>query len=200
MVRTGRPRQFNREEAVASAMMLFWEYGFDSTSLSELKKAMGGISSASFYAAFESKDALFKEVLARYLATFGQVSANLTNLSLPPRTAIELTLRSSAKMQTGESHPLGCLVVLSASTCSPDNAHIRDLLTKERTSTREKIHACIERAVRDGELSETTDKTMLTTFFNTFLEGISTEARDGIPFEVINAAVTKLMEVWDASK
>lgn len=200
MVRTGRPRQFNREEAVTSAMMLFWEYGFDSTSLSELKKVMGGISSASFYAAFESKDALFKEVLARYLATFGQVSANLMNLSLPPRTAIELTLRSSAKMQTGESHPLGCLVVLSASTCSPDNAHIRDLLTKERASTREKIHACIERAVRDGELSETTDKTMLTTFFNTFLEGISTEARDGIPFEVINAAVTKLMEVWDASK
>ncbi|GGG04321.1 TetR family transcriptional regulator [Paenibacillus albidus] len=200
MVRTGRPRKFNREEAVSRAMMLFWEHGYDSTSLAELKKGMGGISSASFYAAFESKDALFKEVLARYLATFGQVSASLTDPSLSPRTAIELTIRSSAKMQTEQTHPLGCLVVLSANTCSADNVHIRELLTKERAATRHKIYACIKRAVMNEELAESTDIAMLTTLFNTFLEGISTEARDGIPFEVINAAVTKLMEVWDMSK
>lgn len=134
MARTGRPRQFNREEAITAAMMLFWEYGFDSTSLAELKKAMGGISSASFYAAFESKDALFEEVLARYLATFGQVSAHLTNSALAPRTAIELTLRSSAQMQTGETHPLGCLVVQSASTCSPGNAHIAPPYMRTQTN------------------------------------------------------------------
>ena len=198
MARTGRPRQFNREEAITAAMMLFWEYGFDSTSLAELKKAMGGISSASFYAAFESKDALFKEVLEHYLATFGQVSVHLTNSDLSPRSAIELTLRSSAQMQTGEAHPLGCLTILSASTCSPGNTHIRDLLARERASIRAKIHACIERAVQNGELSATTDIDMMTTLFNTFLEGISTEARDGIPYKVIDAAITSLMTIWDA--
>lgn len=197
MARTGRPRGFNRDEAVITAMMLFWEHGFDSTSLAELRKGMGGISSASFYAAFESKDLLFKEVLARYLATFGDVSASLTDLSLSSRTAIELTLRTSAKMQTEQTHPLGCLVVQSANTCSEENAHIRELLTKERAATRNKIRACIERAIKNGELTESTEIGMLTTLYSTFLEGISTEARDGISFGVINTAITKLMGIWD---
>lgn len=61
MPRTGRPRAFNRDEAVAAAMLLFWEYGYESTSLAQLRAGMGNISAASFYAAFESKEALFRE-------------------------------------------------------------------------------------------------------------------------------------------
>ncbi|OBZ12136.1 TetR family transcriptional regulator [Bacillus sp. FJAT-27264] len=198
MVRTGRPRKFSRDEAITQAMMLFWEHGFESTSLAQLKTAMGGISSASFYAAFESKDALFKEALDRYLSTFGQVSTSLTDPSLSSRTAIELTLRSSAKMQTEQTHPLGCLVILSANTCSPENNHIREILTLERATTRRKFYTCIERAIQTGELREGTNIAMLTTLFITFLDGISTEARDGVTLDNINAAITKLMELWDS--
>lgn len=197
MVRTGRPRKFNRDEAISHAMMLFWEHGFESTSLAQLKKAMGDISSASFYAAFESKDALFREVLDRYLATFGQVSTSLTDYSLSSRTAIESALRSSAIMQTEQTHPLGCLVILSANTCSPENTHIREILTSERVVTRNKFYDCIERATQNGELQESTNVRMLTTVFTTFLEGISTEARDGVSLDHIDAAITKLMELWD---
>lgn len=71
MPRTGRPRTFNRDEAVAAAMILFWEYGFESTSLAQLKAAMGDISSASFYAAFKSKEDLFREVIDRYISMYG---------------------------------------------------------------------------------------------------------------------------------
>ncbi|WP_311083100.1 TetR/AcrR family transcriptional regulator [Paenibacillus polymyxa] len=197
MVRTGRPRKFCRDEAISQAMMLFWEHGFESTSLAQLKKAMGGISSASFYAAFESKDALFKEALDRYLATYGQVSTSLTNYSLSSRTAIELALRSSAIMQTEQTHPLGCLVIFSANTCSPENTHIRELLIRQRAVTRNKFYARIERATKNGELQESTNISMLTTLFVTFLEGISTEARDGVSLDNIDAAITKLMELWD---
>ncbi|WP_226000116.1 TetR/AcrR family transcriptional regulator [Paenibacillus sp. BJ-4] len=197
MVRTGRPRKFSRDEAISQAMMLFWEHGFESTSLAQLKKAMGGISSASFYAAFESKDALFKEALDRYLATFGQVSTCLTDYSLSSRTAIELALRRSAIMQTEQTHPLGCLVILSANTCSPENTHIRELLIRQRAVTRNKFYARIERATKNGELQESTNVSMLTTLFVTFLEGISTEARDGVSLDNIDAAITKLMELWD---
>lgn len=42
MTRTGRPRTFNRDDAVATAMLLFWEHGFESTSLAQLRAVMGG--------------------------------------------------------------------------------------------------------------------------------------------------------------
>jgi AcrR family transcriptional regulator len=61
----GRSRKFNIDEAIAIATKLFWEKGYEGTSLAELTSAMG-INPPSFYAAFESKAALFRIVLDRY--------------------------------------------------------------------------------------------------------------------------------------
>jgi len=107
MPRTGRPRGFDRDLAVQQAMRLFWEQGYEATSLAQLKGAMGGIAPASFYAAFKSKEALFREVLDRYLVTHGQVTAPLLDPAVPPRMAVEQSLRASARMQTDGAHPLG---------------------------------------------------------------------------------------------
>ncbi|WP_141505656.1 TetR/AcrR family transcriptional regulator [Paenibacillus luteus] len=197
MPRTGRPRAFNRDEAVVAAMLLFWEHGFESTSLAQLRAAMGNISAASFYAAFESKEALFREAVDIYISTYGQVSESFRDRSLTPRAAIEQGLRRSARMQTEGSHPLGCLLVLSTVTCSLELNHIQDLLLKERQKVRSWQKECIERAIAEGELPDSTDISMLVTLVDTFLRGISSQARDGVPIEDIDAAITQLMRIWD---
>ncbi|MGG3308358.1 TetR/AcrR family transcriptional regulator [Paenibacillus lautus] len=132
MPRTGHPRTFNRDEAVAAAMILFWEYGFESTSLAQLKAAMGDISSASFYAAFKSKEDLFREVIDRYTSMYGHASETFKNTNITSRAAMELGLQEAARFQTENTHPLGCLLVLSTVNCSPEQQHIQDLLSKER--------------------------------------------------------------------
>ncbi|MCB2309215.1 TetR/AcrR family transcriptional regulator [Clostridium estertheticum] len=197
MPKPGRPRKFNRDEAIFNAMLLFWEQGFESTSLSQLREAMGNISASSFYTTFKSKETLFEEVIKMYMDTFGQVTFCLKDSSLEPKHAIEQALRQSAKMQTDGAHPLGCLLVLSATTCSVENAHIRDMLSKQRKLTRGWLTACIQNAVEKGQLKETTDVTMLTTVFQSFLFGISTQVMDGVKFDTINDAITQIMKVWD---
>jgi TetR/AcrR family transcriptional repressor for divergent bdcA len=200
MARTGRPRIFDREEALLQAMMLFWEQGFEATSLLQLRAAMGDISAASFYAAFESKEALYKEAVERYMGTFGRVTESFSDLTLSPREAIETTLRSTAKMQTDHAHPSGCLIVLSASTCSSKNIHIRDITADKRKLTRGRLQACIQRAVEIGELPASTDVSMLTTVFDTFMQGISTQARDGVPFATLDQAITEIMGIWNLAQ
>ncbi|WP_042163715.1 TetR/AcrR family transcriptional regulator [Paenibacillus gorillae] len=197
MPRTGRPRAFNRDEAIVAAMLLFWEHGFESTSLAQLRSAMGNISAASFYAAFESKEALFREAVDVYISTHGQVSESFRDSSLRPRAAIEEGLRRSARMQTEASHPLGCLVTLSAINCSPELKHIQELLFQEREKVKGWQRDCIGRAVANGDLPASTDVAMLVTLFDTFLRGISSQARDGVPIATIEAAITQLMSVWD---
>lgn len=200
MARTGRPRIFDRDEAVVQAMLLFWEQGFEATSLLQLRAVMGDISAASFYAAFESKEALYKEAVERYMDTFGRVTKSFSDLALSPKEAIETTLRSTAKMQTDSAHPSGCLIVLSATTCSSKNNHIREIAAEKRKLTRNRLQDCIRRAVDTGELPASTDIDMLTTVFDTFMQGISTQARDGVPFETIDQAITKFMEIWNVVK
>ncbi len=197
MARTGRPRGFDKDEAVGQAMMLFWDQGYEATSLAQLKAAMGDISPASFYAAFGSKEALFSAVLDLYLDTHGRVSLPLSDPALPPRDAIEKALRLSARMQTDRTHPLGCLVVQSASTCSPGNRHIQARLAAERDRNRARLRGCVERAIALGELPRSIDPAGFAATFDTFLVGLATQARDQVPLAALEAAVTGLMRVWD---
>lgn len=197
MPRTGRPREFDREKAIDAAMALFWSQGYEPTSLNQLKACMGDISPASFYAAFGSKETLFREVLQRYLETYGQAVASLWDETLSAREAIERALRRSARMQTQRAHPTGCLIVLGASNCSPENQSIQTLLAAERARNRDGIKATVERGIATGELSASTDAEALTTAFDTFLVGMACEARDGAKAKKLDTAITMLLRLWD---
>ena len=200
MPRTGRPRQFDRDAALDAAMQLFWRHGYESASLSQLRQAMGGLSAASFYGAFSSKEDLYRETLARYLGTHGQVVASLYDDTLPPRDALEEALRRSARLQTDEHLPKGCMLVLSAANASPQNDHLQKMVIAERWRTREVIRRCIDRGVAAGDLRPDVDAEGLTTLAEALLVGMSVQARDGVSLVAIDAAVSNLLQVWDMNR
>jgi len=201
MATMGRPRTFDRDKAVEQAMHIFWQNGYESTSLSQLKAAIGnGISAPSFYAAFGSKEALFQECVQRYLSTYAKVTEHLWDTSLAPRDAIEHTLRSSAKMQSERGHPKGCMVGLGVmSAPSEQHAAVTVPLARSRARTRAGIAACVQRGIDSGVLRPDTDAAGLATVFDAFLLGLSTLNRDGVRHAAIDAAITQVMAVWDAA-
>jgi len=174
MAQMGRPRTFDRDLAITQALHLFWEHGYDATSLSQLKANIGGgITAPSFYAAFGSKQALFNEVMERYLTTHGRVTDSLFDTTLPPKEAIELTLRRSAKMQCEPDHPKGCLVSLGLmSACSDESKAISEPLAQARRLTRAGMVACIERAIAEGVLPATITPDTLAAVFDQFPSGL----------------------------
>lgn len=199
MAQMGRPRQFDRDAAVITAMHLFWEYGYESTSLSQLKAGLG-ISTPSFYAAFGSKEALFQEAVACYLQSHGRVNDCLWEPALAPRAAIELALRRSAAMQCEEGHPKGCMVALGVmSASSPGNAAVTDGLSASRQRTRAGFLACVERGIANQELDPALDAAALATTFDSFLTGLSTLARDGVAHARLEAAIGQVLRLWDAA-
>lgn len=201
MAQRGRPRTFDRDEAITSAMHLFWEYGFDSTSLAQLKAAMGGgISAPSFYSAFESKEALYREALERYMQLYGQVTRSLHDKSIAPREGIALALLRTARMQCEAGHPKGCMVVSGITGASSSrNEEITGFLRDVRSRTRAGFRACVERGIHSGELRKTTSATSVAVAFDSFFLGISVLARDGVRYAVIEKAVTEAMGIWDAA-
>jgi len=202
MAQMGRPRGFDRDEAVEQALHLFWQHGYEATSLNVLKAGIGGgISAPSFYAAFGSKEALFQECAQRYLSTYARVTECLSDAALAPREAIASALRSSAKMQSERGHPKGCMVALGVSS-APSDAHAAVVapLTRSRARTRAGIAACVQRGVDSGELRLDTEVRALAAVFDSFLLGLSTLARDGVGRAVMDAAITRVMAAWDAAR
>lgn len=200
MARSGRPRGFDRDAALDSAMHLFWEHGYEGASLLTLRQAMGAISSASFYAAFGSKEALYRETLARYLDRHGGIVGALDDETLSPRSRLEQALLESAAVQTDPGHPKGCMMTLSAIVSSEAGAPTRALTQAEREITRQALRRCIAAGIRAGDLAPTTDVAALTALYDGLVLGISIQARDGVPAETLVAGIQHAMAAWDAQR
>lgn len=199
MAQMGRPRQFDRDAALTAAMHLFWQHGYDATSLSQLKAAMG-ISAPSFYAAFGSKEGLFQETIALYLKTHGTVMECLWDPRLAPRVAIELALRGSARMQSAPGHPTGCIVALGVRDAGVfATAAAPDVLAAARVRNREGIVACVQRGVDMHALDGATHVAALAYAYEGFLLGLSTLARDGATQEAMDDAVSEMLRLWPSA-
>ena len=85
MAKRGRPASFDRDEALERAMEMFWERGYEGTTLEDFQAAMGGISPTSFYHAFGSKEALFRQAVEKYQDTVGGPALKSAGRNPPPR-------------------------------------------------------------------------------------------------------------------
>src|SRR5260370_11663357 len=107
MAERGRPRAFDEDEVLDVAMRLFWDHGFDGTSMSDLTEAMG-INRRSIYAAFGNKEALFTAALEHYLAGPGAFVDKARALPTA-REVAEAFLRGSVEAFTSSDRPAGCM-------------------------------------------------------------------------------------------
>lgn len=167
-------------------MYVFWERGYEGTSVSDLTAAMG-IGSPSLYAAFGDKEALFREAVQRYRERFGHRPADEGSA----REIIEGWLRESAAEYVGEGRPRGCMVVLSAINCTEQNRGARDFLAALRRNNLEMLKVRLRE-----KLGEEADVDALVQFYGTILHGMSIQARDGADLADLQAVVDMAMTAW----
>ncbi|EQB17174.1 TetR/AcrR family transcriptional regulator [Sphingobium lactosutens] len=191
----GRPRTFDREVALRKAMTLFWTKGFEATSMQDLVGTMG-INSPSIYAAYGSKEDLFREAVALYADAEGGATLRALTGDLSARAAIEVLLKENVKLFTGSDRPRGCLIVLGAGNVADDHAAIQMFLRGRRREISEAFIRRLTRAVKDGELPEETEVEALAALCVTFLNGLSIQATDGVSRDVLIKAVDRLMAIW----
>src|SRR6266852_3492764 len=111
----GRPRAFDIDKALDRALGVFWRKGYEGTTLSDLTEAMG-INRPSLYAAFGSKEGLFRKALDRYAE--GPAAYVREALNEPTARAVaERLLGGAADLLTDPRHPRGCLAVQGALAC-----------------------------------------------------------------------------------
>ncbi len=178
MSERGRPRSFDRQEALRRAMEVFWEKGYEGASMPDLTRAMG-IASPSLYAAFGSKQALFTEAVALYQDTVGRDIWQALEQITPVRAALEAFLINTANAYSQPDVPAGCMIILGTAPVADETNVVACGLKRLRAGNTEKLQQCLERAIARGELPARFDCRAAALLFATVQNGMSLLARDG---------------------
>jgi AcrR family transcriptional regulator len=197
MAQLGRPRGFDREQALRRAMEVFWALGYEGATLTDLQKAMGGITAPSFYAAFGSKEELFREAVELYSQTLGVPMMQALAEGPTARASLEGLLQAAVEAFRKPGLPRGCMLVLGAMNNAPANKGVQDYLRGLRARRQKAIQQRFLRGVAEGELPPGLDLAAFASFYTTVIDGLAIQARDGASRKTLKFAARCAMAAWD---
>ena len=194
MVR-GRPREFDTEEALAKALRVFWERGFQATSITDLTAATG-VGRTGLYAAFGDKESLFLLALDRYMALAYTDCAEMLEDEPDARRAVEAHLLRMADSVTKPDDAHSCMLMNtvqeSAVLSSKVGERVRQLYLRILGAVQERL----QRARVEGQLGPDEDTDLLARFLQGQVILLSVLARNGVQRDVLVAMVKKAMRAW----
>jgi AcrR family transcriptional regulator len=190
----GRPREFDVDEALAAALLVFWRNGYEAASMTELTSAMG-ITKPSLYAAFGNKEALFHKALDLYERE--KLAYMKSALEAPTaRGVAERLFRGALEIQMSTCDPKGCLGVISSATCGAEAEPIKAEVVKRRASSEAALIARFEQAQAAGELPDGMTPAALTRYLFAILQGLAIQGGSGATCEELSQLVETSMAVW----
>ncbi len=157
-----RPKEFDVDDALQSALEVFWQRGYDATSLQHLVAAMG-IQKASLYATFGDKHSLYLAALRRYQQeTLEELTAHLAGAASPLHAVVEFL--DDVLAHTARDGRRGCLCVNANIELAPHDTAVADLLRQHHERMESLLAATLDRARTLGEIPRKADSRALATF------------------------------------
>lgn len=196
----GRPRCFDRDNALLRALNVFWRRGYEPASITELCKAMG-INAPSLYATFGNKAKLFLEAVHFYEKTYWEAPSRELLAEPDLYRGIDGFFKESARILLSPDSPCGCMVVLAAINIADDAKDVIDAIRELRHATKDMFATRLRQGITDGQLPQDTDVTAMAGALNTMLEGLSIQARDGLSqdeLKHIASYAVRLLPDWES--
>jgi AcrR family transcriptional regulator len=189
----GRPRSFDREASLDRAIRLFWQKGYEATSVRDLTTELG-IGAPSLYHAFGDKQQLFIEAIGRYDAQYGGfIDAALTEEPTARQAAARVFAEAPARY-TRRDLPAGCLVV--SGDAGTSDATVTTHLQRIREAKVGAFADKIRTDIAAGTLPADTDAQALARYTMALLSGVAQAARDGVDRAELEHATRLALNAW----
>jgi AcrR family transcriptional regulator len=189
----GRPREFDIDKAIDRAMTLFWRKGYEGTSLTDLTGTLG-ITRPSLYAAFGSKEGLFRRALDRYVERPSRYVIDA--LEAPAaRQVAERLFRGAIELNTNPRHP-GCLMVRDAQACGAEADLVKRELAARLLEGERAIAERFKRAKAEGDLPDDCNPADLARYVRSVVYGIAVQAAAGATAKELHKVADLALRSW----
>ncbi|SEQ16329.1 transcriptional regulator, TetR family [Azotobacter beijerinckii] len=184
----GRPRTFDPEQLLDQAMQVFWQRGYEATSLQDLLAATG-LSKSSLYQSYPSKRALFEAALRHYCVQRRRELRERLQAAPSPREFLRAWLLGALEEERVGETPRGCMLVNVASEFSQADPEIAALLRSGIEGLRQLLGEALQRAQACGELEANADVPVLAGYLLCVMSGLRTQRKAGASAEMLQAAI-----------
>ena len=149
----GRPKAFDRDQAVETAMNEIWRQGYEASSVNALADKMG-ITRSSLYNAFGSREALFKEALARYVANAPDARLDDVKAGDSVTRAVVEAFAELCRVRAADAEARGCMAINCVTELVGVNDPLSELLGNAVKSGIKRFEKLLRQAIRQGELAD----------------------------------------------
>jgi TetR/AcrR family transcriptional regulator, transcriptional repressor for nem operon len=189
-------KQFDQDDVLDRAMRVFWERGYEATSIQDVVEATG-INRGSLYATFNDKKQLFLAVLTHYANRVGApMMAELTDPD--PRQAIERLFAAILRRTGDPTKPRGCLITNTALECPRSGDDISRTIAAWVGQQESMFYQVLLNAQATGALPRAHDCRALARFFVGVAQGLNVVHKAMADPIVLQDIVRVAMQVWDA--
>ncbi len=166
-----RPREFNETDALSDAMHLFWQRGYEFSSLSDITQATG-LSKSSLYDTFGSKHELLLSSLRFYGENMVEPSLVVLDEEPSARDAIAKRFEMIIAGLTGPGPRCGCLIANTTLELAARDPEVAECLTAVQSKMEKAYIRTIERGQAAGEIDAAKDARSLARFIMACLAGM----------------------------
>ncbi|EAO4655154.1 TetR family copper-responsive transcriptional repressor ComR [Salmonella enterica] len=192
----GRPKVFDREAALDKAMTLFWQHGYEATSLADLVEATGA-KAPTLYAEFTNKEGLFRAVLDRYITRFASKhEAQLFCEEKSVESALEDYFTEIAACFTSTGTPAGCFMINTSATLAASSRDIARTVKSRHAMQEQTLIQFLRQRQERGEIPAHCNPQALAEYINCILQGMSISAREGATFEQLMQITRTTLRIW----
>jgi TetR/AcrR family transcriptional repressor of nem operon len=193
LVNVARHKEFDPDQALDRAMRLFWERGYEKTSMQDLVDRTG-VHKRSMYDTFGGKHSLYLRALDRYMGAAEADLAAVCDEHRSPRDALRALFGTSIG---DDSRPRGCFAVNSASETGLDDPQVARRVGDFFTASQQLILDLVLEGRRTGEIAARHDAEVMSAALHNAWIGVRIQARAGRGDDELSAMVDGLMAMLD---
>jgi TetR/AcrR family transcriptional repressor of nem operon len=166
-----RTKEFDPDAALQRALELFWERGYDATSMADLVEHLG-IARASIYATFGGKHDLYLKALDRYVQARDPGLVEALSQPGPVLPAIRALVEAYAAESLCDARRRGCMVVNAAVELMARDPQAARRVESSWDTLETALASALIRARAQGELPAERDPRALARFLLVILQGM----------------------------